>query len=120
MRPSDEATIGLHLLTEHRISLVADRARTANRLRSTLTGMFPVLERALELTYAGPLVLLTGYQTPAALHRIGTTRLTTWMRNRQVRGAQGLAEAAVEAAARQHTTAAGEKAIARMVHKCGR
>ncbi|MBA4863320.1 IS110 family transposase [Streptomyces sp. PSKA54] len=116
IRPGDEATIELALLTSRRIDLVAERTRAINRLRSVLTSMFPALERAVELTNAGPLVLLTGYQTPAALRRIGISRLTTWLRNRKVRGAENLAKAAVEAAERQHTAVAGEKVIAQMVH----
>lgn len=115
IRPDDETTIELRLHTSHRIDLVADRTRTINRLRSTLTSMFPALERALELTNAGPLVLLTGYQRPAALRRLGINRLTTWLRNRKVRGAESLAQAALEAAERQHTAVAGEKVIAKMV-----
>ncbi|MDQ0932148.1 IS110 family transposase [Streptomyces turgidiscabies] len=115
IRPDDDTTIELRLQTSHRIDLVADRTRTINRLRGTLLSMFPALERALELTNTGPLVLLTGYQTPAALRRIGVSRLTTWLRNRKVRGADSLAKAAVEAAERQHTAVAGEKAIAKMV-----
>lgn len=47
-----------------------------NRLRAQLTGVFPGLERALDLTNTGPLVL-TGYQTPAALRRTGKKRLET-------------------------------------------
>jgi transposase len=116
IRPDDETTIELRLHTSHRIDLVADRTRTINRLRGTLLSMFPALERALELTNAGPLVLLTGYQTPTALRRIGVSRLTTWLRNRKVRSAEALAKAAVDAAERQHTAVAGEKAIAKMVH----
>lgn len=116
IRPGDEATVELELLTGRRIDLVADRTRTVNRLRSTLTSMFPALERTLELTNAGPLVLLTGYQTPAAIRRAGVSRLTTWLRNRKVRGAEALAAAAVQAADRQHTAVTGEKAIAAMVH----
>ncbi|BAC75349.1 transposase [Streptomyces avermitilis] len=116
IRPGDEDTIELALLTSRRIDLVAERTRTINRLRSVLTSMFPALERAVELTNAGPLVLLTGYQTPTALRRIGLNRLTTWLRNRKVRGAENLAKAAVEAAERQHTAVAGEKVIAQMVH----
>ncbi|UXY25002.1 IS110 family transposase (plasmid) [Streptomyces cynarae] len=116
IRPGDEANIELGLLTSRRVDLVAERTRTINRLRSVLTSMFPALERAVELTNAGPLVLLTGYRTPAALRRIGISRLTTWLRNRKVRGAENLAKAAVEAAERQHTAVAGEKVIAQMVH----
>jgi hypothetical protein len=56
------------------MDLVADRTRTVNRLRAQLTGIFPGLERALDLTNTGPLILLTGCQTPAALRRIGRKR----------------------------------------------
>jgi transposase len=116
VRPGDETVIELKLLTGYRSDLVADRTRTVNRLRSTLTSMFPALERALDVTNACPLVLLTGYQTPAALRRIGVKRLTTWLRSRKAHGAQALATAAVEAAGRQHTAVVGEKVIAKMVH----
>ncbi|WP_369372718.1 IS110 family transposase [Streptomyces sp. cg36] len=115
VRLDDEAVIELRLLTDRRTDLVAERTRVINRLRALLTSMFPALERALDLDNAGPLRLLNGYQTPAAIRRIGAGRLTTWLRNRKVRGAQALAEKAVEAAERQYTAVAGEKAIAKMV-----
>jgi hypothetical protein len=57
------ATIELKLFTRRRADLFCDRTRAINRLRSTLTSMFPALERVLVLTSTGPLVLLTGYQT---------------------------------------------------------
>ena len=115
MRPSDEATIELKLFTGRRTDLVCDRNRAINRLRGTLTSMFPALERTLELTTKGPLVLLTGYQTPAAIRRAGASRLAKWLRNRKVRSSSMLAAAAYEAAERQHTAVPGEKTIARMV-----
>ena len=80
LRPGDEATVELKILTAPRSDLVADRTRTINRLREQLLNIFPALERALELTNRGPLVLLTGYQTPAALRRAGAARLQTWSR----------------------------------------
>jgi transposase len=117
IRPGDEASIELRLLTDHRVDLVGDRTRTINRLRSLLTSMFPALERALDLGgTVGPLILLSGYQAPAAIRRAGTRRLTTWLRNRKVRGPETLAAKAVAAAERQHTAVEGEKAIAKMVH----
>ncbi|GHE49436.1 hypothetical protein GCM10017771_70880 [Streptomyces capitiformicae] len=69
IRPGDEAAIELKLLTGRRADLVEDRTRVVNRLRGTLLSMFPALERALDVTNAGPLRLLTGYQTPAAIRR---------------------------------------------------
>ncbi len=120
VRPDDEAVIELRLLTEHRADLVEDRTRTINRLKSLLNRMFPGLERALDLTAAGPVVLLTGYQTPAAIRRAGTKRLATWLRNRKVRSAEALAATAVEAAGRQHPAVTGEKSVAQMVHTLAR
>ncbi|MGW4042690.1 IS110 family transposase [Streptomyces sp. NPDC004721] len=120
IRPGDEATVELELLTARRVDLVADRTRTVSRLRATMTSMFPALERALDVTNAGPLILLTGYQTPAAIRRAGAKRLATWLRNRKVRSAEALASEAVQAAERQHTAVVGEKPIAAMVHTLAR
>ncbi len=116
IRPGDDANIELRLLTERRTDLVADRTRTINRLKALLNSMFPALERALDIGTAGSLLLLTGYQSPAAIRRTGLRRLTTWLRNRKVRNPEALAAKAVEAAERQHTAVAGEAAIAKMVH----
>ncbi|MFE1835276.1 IS110 family RNA-guided transposase [Streptomyces sviceus] len=116
LRATHDTVADLKILTARRLDLVADRTRTINRLRAQLTGIFPGLERALNLTNTGPLVLLTGYQTPAALRRTGKTRLKTWLRNRRVLRADQLAETALEAAMRQHTSLPGEKLTAQMVH----
>ncbi|MFE6456579.1 IS110 family transposase [Streptomyces cinereoruber] len=116
LRPSDETVTDLKILTGRRMDLVADRTRTVNRLRAQLTGIFPGLERALDLTNKGPLTLLTGYQTAAAIRRLGARCLETWLRNRKVLRADQLAQAAAEAAERQHTSLPGEKLTAQMVH----
>jgi transposase len=116
LRTGDETVTDLKILTGRRTDLVADRTRTVNRLRAQLSGIFPGLERALDLTNTGPLMLLTGYQTPAAIRRIGVKRLETWLRNRRVLRADRLAETAVKAAGRQHTSLPGEKLTAQLVH----
>lgn len=116
LRADDETVTDLKILTGRRTDLVADRTRTVNRLRAQLTGIFPGLERALDLTNTGPLMLLTGYQTPASLRRAGKKRLETWLRNRKVLRADLLAETALEAAGRQYTSLPGEKLTAQMVH----
>ncbi|MFI0976428.1 IS110 family transposase [Streptomyces sp. NPDC021093] len=116
IRSGDTTVTDLKILTGRRMDLVADRTRTVNRLRAQLTGIFPGLERELDVTKVGPLVLLTGYQTPAALRRIGRKRLAAWLRNRHVLRADQLAETAFEAAERQQTSLPGEKLTARMVH----
>lgn len=73
--------------------------------------IFPGLERALKVTNTGPLVLLTGYQTPAALRRADQSRL----RHRNVRGAAALAARAIQAARGQHTTLPAEALTTRLI-----
>ncbi|MEU2777866.1 IS110 family transposase [Streptomyces sp. NPDC007162] len=106
----------LALLTAHRSDLVADRVRMINRLRDVLTGIFPALERAFDYSsHKGALVLLTGYQTPAAIRRRGRARLTAWLAHRSVRGADAVATTALEAAEDQHTSLPGEDIAAQIV-----
>lgn len=111
----------LGLLTAHRADLVADRVRMINRLRDVLTGIFPALERAFDYSaHKGALVLLTGYQTPAALRRRGHTRLTAWLTRRGVRNAETVATTALEAAEAQHTTLPGQNVAAGIVAELAR
>ncbi|MER7662345.1 IS110 family transposase [Streptomyces sp. NPDC096193] len=106
----------LALLTAHRTDLVADRVRMINRLRDVLTGIFPALERAFDYSaQKGALVLLTGYQTPAAIRRRGRARLTAWLTNRNVRSADAVAATALEAAQAQQTALPGEDVAAQIV-----
>lgn len=106
----------LALLTARRTDLVADRVRTINRLRDTLTAIFPALERAFDYSsQRGALVLLTGYQTPDGLRRVGPARLERWLVKRKVRGAGQVAATAIEAAKAQHTTLPGQAVAAGIV-----
>jgi transposase len=115
LRPGDEITTELKILTERRKDLSCDRTRAINRIRGLLTAVFPALERELSLTHTGPLVLLTRYQAPAAIRRTGAARLEAWLRARHVRGAANLAEAASGAAARQPTVLPGETLTASLI-----
>ncbi|MEU3734560.1 IS110 family transposase [Streptomyces sp. NPDC033538] len=106
----------LALLTSHRSDLVAGRVRMINRLRDVLTGVFPALERAYDYSsHKGALVLLTGYQTPAVIRRRGRARLTAWLANRSVRGADAVAATALEAAQAQQAALPGEDVAAQIV-----
>lgn len=115
MRHSDQISTDLKILTVRRADLVADRTRGINRLRARLAETLPALERALALEYARPLILLTGYQSPAALRRLGRTRLETWLRRPGVRGAVRLTAMIMEAAEAQHTTIPGEQATVEVI-----
>lgn len=111
-----ELVAELGLLVAHRSDLVADRVRMINRLRDVLTGYFPALERAFDYSRCkAALTLLTRYQTPAAIRRQGTARLTGWLSKRGVRTAAQVAQTAVAAADAQHTTIPGQNTAASIV-----
>lgn len=106
----------LALLVAHRTDLVADRVRMVNRLRDMLTGIFPALERTFDYSsQRGALVLLTGYQTPDGLRRVGQARLQRWLTKRKVRTAEQVAAKALHAARAQHTTLPGQTVAAEIV-----
>ncbi|WP_373684961.1 IS110 family transposase [Streptomyces lunaelactis] len=121
MHRGDDIAVDLRILTSRRLDLAADRTRAINRMRAQMLEYFPALERAFDYKKSkAALVLLTGYQTPAALRRIGTNRLAVWLKNRKVRSSQLVAATAVQAAEAQHTAVAGEKLAAAVVAKLAR
>lgn len=105
----------LQLLLARRRDLVTDQTRSINRLRDTLLSSFPALERALDLTNQGALILVCHYQTPAAIRRVGKKRLATFLRNRGVKGTEALASKAITAAKAQSVTLPAEEVSARIV-----
>ncbi|WP_307705041.1 IS110 family transposase [Streptomyces sp. V1I6] len=115
IEPSVETSCELQLLTGYRRDLIADRVRMINRLREVLVGICPALEEAFDYSKKPGLILMSGYQTPAGLRRLGVKRLTAWLARRGVRNAENFAEIAVEAAASQHTVLPGEKAAVKLV-----
>jgi transposase len=116
LRPGDEITVELRILTARRADLVADRTRALNRLRAQLLEYFPALERAFDYSqHKAALILLTGYQTPEALRRAGAARLVAWLRKRKARNADAVAATAVEAAQAQHAVVPGQDLAAAMV-----
>lgn len=115
LRPGDEVAVDLRTLATRRADLVQDRTRAINRLRAQLLEIFPALERALELTNKGPVLLLTGFCTPAAIRAAGVAGVESWLRTRKVRGAAGLAAVAVQAADEQSVSLPGERLAAEMV-----
>nr|WSZ20640.1 IS110 family transposase [Streptomyces canus] len=115
LRPGDEVAVDLRILTGRRLDLVHDRTRQINRLRAQLLEFFPALERALTRKGRAPIVLLTGYQSPGAIRRLGVRRLESWLKNRGVKNAASLARTAVEAAEAQHIALPGESLANDMV-----
>jgi transposase len=111
----DDVIAELRMLTAQRADLTADRTRTINRLRGRLLSIFPALERALDFTNQGPLVLISHVQTPDSIRAVGRDELEQWLRDRKVRGADKLATAAALAADAQRTRIRGESVAATLV-----
>ncbi|MFP4239024.1 MAG: IS110 family transposase [Rhodosalinus sp.] len=65
--PDADTVVALRLKVGRRRDLTADQTRRLTRLRGLLCGIFPGLERGLDVTCKGPLVLLTRFVTPAEI-----------------------------------------------------
>jgi transposase len=109
VRGADQISVDLRMLTSRRTDLICDRVRAINRLRATLLEYFPALERAFDYSKSkAALTLLSEYQTPDRLRRVGVTRLAAWLRKRGCRNSAAVATAAVDAAHQQSTTLPAE------------
>jgi len=118
VRAGDEISVDLRLLSAHRTDLVCDRTRSINRLRAALLEFFPALEAEFDLaTTKAALVMLTRYQTPDGIRRVGQARLTSWLKNQGCYRPAMIAERAVAAAGKQHTTVTGQRVGAVIVAK---
>lgn len=105
VRKADPIATDLRLLTARRTDMVCDRVRAINRLRETMLEYFPALERAFDYSKSkAALTLLSGYQTPDSLRRIGVARLTAWLKTRGCRNSAAVAQTAVDAAHAQRST----------------
>jgi hypothetical protein len=110
-----DLTRELALLTAHRSDLIADRVRMINRLRDVMTSVFPTLEQQFDYSsHKGALILLTEYASPRRWRRLGETRLTQWLRRRQVRDAARVAARALAAAHGQDIELPGQH-VAEMI-----
>jgi transposase len=105
IEPASELDLELRLLVGRRRDLVDAQTRRLARLHDLLVGIFPGLERVLDLTTKAPLVLLTKFVTPAELRAASKKRLV-----RHLRAAGGLPN--VDALAERTLAAAVEQTIA--------
>lgn len=97
----DDALAELRLLVGRRGDLVVDQTRRVSRMRHLLNAIHPDLERALDLTNAGPLLLLTRYVTAAELRAARPKAVARFLRAKGIPAPEALVEAA-RAAARAH------------------
>lgn len=118
VRGADQISVDLRLLTARRTDLICDRVRAINRLRGTLLEYFPALERAFDYSKSkAALTLLSGYATPDGQRRIGTSKLTVWLKKRGCRNSAAVAQKAVDAASSQHTRLATQTIGSTLVTK---
>jgi transposase len=116
IEPASEFDLELRLLVGRRRDLVAAQTQRLARLHDLLVGIFPGLERALDLTTKGPLVLLTKFVTAGELRAAGKKRLI-----RHLKAAGGLptvetlADRALAAAAEQTIAVPAERMTARLI-----
>lgn len=115
LEPDEGELVELQLLLARRRDLVTDQSRTIIRLKEALLALFPALERTLDLNRKGALTLVAHYQTPAQIRRTGRKRLTTYLRNRSVQGADAIAQKALSAAKAQSVGLPAEDVAARIV-----
>ena len=73
------------------------------------------MEAAFDYSKKAPLILVSGYQTPQAIRRIGATRLAAWLKKRGCRGSANVARKAVDAANAQRTVLRTEAVAAQLV-----
>ena len=115
LRPGDEISVDLRILTARRTDLVADRTREINRLRAQLLEIFPALERAADLSRTGWLVLLTGFQTPDAIRAAGCDGVRDWLARHGACKPAPVARAAADAAAAQTLALPGQQLAATVI-----
>lgn len=94
----DETVAELRLLVSRRTDLVVDQTRRISRMRYLLNTIHPDLERALDLTKAGPLLLLTRYVTAAQIRAARPKTIARLLRAKGARNPEALADAAYAAA----------------------
>ena len=102
----DQVVTDLQVLTAQREDLMADWVRGINRLRALLASIFPALERAFDYSARSPLILLTGFQTPAALREAGPQAVAEFLRT------HGAWAKGIPAMTGKAIAAAGEQTVA--------
>ena len=116
VRTGDDISVDLRILTARRTDKACDRTRAINRLRAQLLEYFQALEQAFDYSRSkAGLLLLTRYQTPDALRRLGQKRLHSWLRSQGTRSSADVAERAITAAKSQYTTVPAQRVGAPMV-----
>lgn len=117
---STELVAELAALVSHRGDAVGDRARLITRLRTHLTGIFPGLERALDLRKRTSMVLLDRWQTPAEIRRVGPKVISAHLIGHGARAGDLIAGRVMAAADGQTVEVPGQAVTAGIVAEIAR
>lgn len=113
-----ETVVALRLKIGRRRDLVEEQTRRLARLRMLLCRVHPQLERTIDVTCKGPLVLISRYVTPAEIRSAGKRRIMGHLaKERHLRGTEALADCAIESARAQFLAVTGEAAVAELIRE---
>lgn len=116
--PDGETVVALRLKIGRRRDLVEEQTRRLARLRMLLCRIHPQLERTIDVTCKGPLVLISRYVTPAEIRRAGKRCIMTYLaKERYLQGAEALVDGAIESARAQSMAIPGEAAVAELIRE---
>lgn len=118
IEPATELDLEIRLLVGRRRDLVEAQTQRLSRLHDLLVGIFPGLERSLDLTCKGPLHLLAKFVTPAELRTAGKTRLVRHLRAAgSLPNLDALADRVLAAAAEQAIAVPAERMTAHLIRE---
>lgn len=113
-----ELDIELRLLVSRRADLVQEQTRRLARMHDLLVGIFPELEKLLDLTRKSALLLLSVAATPTALRKCRQATLAKALGTLAQRAyGQRLIEDACAAAKRQQLSVPGEAFTGRLIQE---
>lgn len=117
--PSDEITLDLRMLVSRRRELVVEQTRRLARLRELLASFFPGLERVIDPTRLGDLLLVARYATGVEIRRAGRRRITDHLLRAGARRAYAdtVVDKALAAAHAHHVVVPGETRMAEFVRE---
>jgi transposase len=114
----DDTMATLRLLVSRRNDLVTDQTRRITRMRYLLNSIHPDLERALDLSTTGPLIMLSRYVTAAEIRAAKPRAISRFLRSRDARNPEKIAERAYAAAlAHPHIKLPAEAAAADLIRE---
>lgn len=122
LAPLPEERARLELLCGRDEDLRGDLTRMTNRLRALMTAHWPALETALDKRFHSRAVLemLATYPEPAALQKLGKTRLERFLHAHGARKADELVERLFTAIGSQHTVVTGSQTAGALIAELAR